>query len=230
MDWLTTIRRREGSQQGLCHAVQAGDRAKRSRLRTPLLAPSALADTWPVRTMPDEGRTNLEATGRMSHPLESARMPPPAPMQNERRSALVFWSLCILAGPPIAFATAAAGFPIVAVDPLRDIALIALASVAEEIVFRGFVQPALARWFERRSGQGGRHRGLLTPANATTSLLFATLHLWGHPLVVAAAIFPISLAYGRARELSGRTWPAAALHVYFNLLLYAASWLLASAR
>ncbi|MEO8525248.1 MAG: JDVT-CTERM system glutamic-type intramembrane protease [Caldimonas sp.] len=144
-------------------------------------------------------------------------------------SARIFWWLCALAGPPIAWATAAAGYRVTVADPLRDIAFIALASVAEEIIFRGALQPALEGWFARRFGRRGDFR-LLTAANATTSLLFAALHLWGHPPVVAAAIFPVSLVYGRARELSGRTWPPAALHVYFNLLLYAASSLLAYAR
>ncbi len=157
-------------------------------------------------------------------------MPPPAPTQHERRSAFVFWWLCALAGPPIAFATAAAGLGMAVTEPLRDVALIVLASVAEEIVFRGFLQPALATWFERHAEKEGRRKAPLTPANAATSLLFAALHLWGHPPIVAASVFPVSLVFGRARELSGRTWPAAALHVYFNLLLYAASWLLASGR
>ena len=157
-------------------------------------------------------------------------MPTPAPIQNERRWAFVFWSLCVLAAPPIAFATAAAGFGMSVGEPLRDVALIVLASIAEEIVFRGALQPALATWLERRGGRAGRSAALPTPANAATSLLFAAFHLWGHPLAVAAAVFPVSLVFGRARELSGRTWPAAALHLYFNLLLYAASALLAGGR
>jgi membrane protease YdiL (CAAX protease family) len=158
-------------------------------------------------------------------------MPAPAPIQNQRRWAFVFWSLCVLAAPPIAFATAAAGFGMSVAEPLRDVALIVLASVAEEIVFRGALQPALAGWLERRSERAGRRgAALLTPANVATSLLFAAFHLWGHPLAVAAAVFPVSLVLGRARELSGRTWPAASLHVYFNLLLYAASALLAAGR
>ncbi len=156
-------------------------------------------------------------------------MDPSASMQQERRSARIFWWLCALAAPPVAFAVAAAGYRMAVADPLRDIAFIALASAAEEIIFRGAVQPALAGWFARRFAHGREPR-LLTPANAATSLLFAAFHLCGHPLVVAAAIFPVSLLYGRARELSGRTWPPAALHVYFNLLLYAASSLLASGR
>ena len=196
--------------------------------------------------MPDGGRTNLEAMGRRAeprpasvhgpgtkrgaHPLESARMPQSAPLEHEGKSARMFWWLCAVAGPPLALAAAAAGYGMAPADPLRDLALIALASVAEEIVFRGAVQPALAKWFARRAPQGGERRRLLTPANAVTSLLFAAFHLWRHPLVVAVAIFPVSLVLGRARELSGRTWPAAALHVYFNLLLYAASALLAGGR
>ena len=153
-------------------------------------------------------------------------MRPSAPMQNERRLARVFWSLCVLAAPPIAFATAAAGFGMSVADPLRDVALIVLASVAEEIVFRGFVQPGLAAWLAKR--RPGRSRRRLTAENAATSLLFAAAHLWGHPALVAVAIFPVSLVFGSARELSGRTWPAASLHVYFNLLLYAASALFAT--
>jgi membrane protease YdiL (CAAX protease family) len=152
-------------------------------------------------------------------------------MQNEGRWAFVFWSSCVLAAPPIAFATAAAGFGMGVAAPLRDVALIVLASVAEEIVFRGALQPALATWLERRTGASvSRRPGPLTAANAATSLLFAAFHLWGHPLAVAAAVLPVSLVFGRARELSGRTWPAAWLHVYFNLLLYAASALLAGGR
>lgn len=226
----TTIRRRQGSQQGLCHVEPAGDATKPQRLCALAVAPSAPARAGRVRTMADEGRTNLEAMRRGPHPLESVRMVPSAPMQNERRWTVVFWSLCVLTALPIAFATAAAGFGMRVAEPLRDIALIVLASVAEEIVFRGALQPALARWLDRHAATTWRARGPLTLANAATSLLFAAFHLWGHPLAVAAAVFPVSLVLGRARELSGRTWPAAALHVYFNLLLYACSVLLAGGR
>jgi len=61
-------------------------------------------------------------------------------------------------------------------------------------------------------------------------LLFAAFHLWRHPLAVAIGVFPVSLVYGKARELSGQWWPAAGLHFAFNLLLCAASWLLAAER
>ena len=157
-------------------------------------------------------------------------MRPSAPRQNERRRAFVFWSFCVLAAPLIGFGTAAAGFGMSIIDPLRDVALIVLASVAEEIVFRGAVQPTLAAWLERHAVSVPPGRRALSVANVATSLLFAALHLWSHPFAIAAAVLPVSLVFGRARELSGRTWPAAALHVYFNLLLYAASALLAGGR
>jgi membrane protease YdiL (CAAX protease family) len=141
-------------------------------------------------------------------------------------TARAFWWTSALAAPPIALAVAAAGYAMTIRDPLLDLAAIVLWSVAEEIVFRGALQPALARGFERAFGSAARSR-LLTPANLVTSLVFGVAHLWRHPAAVALGVFPLSLLYGLARERSGRIWPAAALHTAFNLLLYAASWLLA---
>lgn len=136
-------------------------------------------------------------------------------------SAPLFWWASALSAPPIALAAAAAGFGMATADPWRDIAAITLWSIAEEVVFRGALQPALAHAFARRLA-----RALLTPANFVTSIVFAGFHLWRHSIAAALAVFPVSLVFGRARELSGRTWPAAVLHVVFNLLLYAASALL----
>jgi membrane protease YdiL (CAAX protease family) len=150
-------------------------------------------------------------------------------MKRDPPDPRAFWRICVLAAPPIACAIALAGFPAAVHEPWRDVALIVLWSVAEEIVFRGALQPALAAAFARRSVTAGR-QGWLTPANLVTSAAFALLHLWRHPVAVAAGVFAVSLVYGKARELSGRWWPAAALHVYFNLLLYAASWLPAAMR
>ena len=140
-----------------------------------------------------------------------------------------FWWACAIAAPPIALAVAAAGYPMATRDPLRDLTALALWSVAEEIVFRGALQPALARAFDRVLPRRLRWT-LLSPANLVTSLLFAAFHLWRHPLAVAIGVFPVSLVYGKARELSGRWWPAALLHLCFNLLLYAASWLFDGGR
>jgi len=139
-----------------------------------------------------------------------------------------FWWACALGAPPVAFIVAVAGYPMATPDPPRDLAMLALWSVLEEIVFRGLLQPALARAFARRQMPLGGSP--LTLANLVTSVLFAAFHLWRHPLAVALGVFPISLIYGKARELSGHWWPAALLHGGFNAALYAASWLLAGGR
>lgn len=119
---------------------------------------------------------------------------------------------------PAAWLAAAQGLGITPHEPVRDLAVLALWSIAEEVIFRGAVQPALARALPPSRS------AWITPANALTSLTFALLHLWRHPAIVAALVFPVSLLYGRLRELSGRVWPSALLHLTFNLLLYAASW------
>jgi membrane protease YdiL (CAAX protease family) len=145
--------------------------------------------------------------------------------QDVVRSRLAFWWACALAAPPVAAIVAAAGWTMPVGEPAHDLVAIALWSIAEEIVFRGAVQPALAKRFGAGLQRGSGSALRVTPANVATSALFAALHLWRHPAAVALAILPVSLVYGVARDASGRVWPAAALHLYFNLLLYAASWL-----
>ncbi len=144
---------------------------------------------------------------------------PPLPSHALWKSAAPFIGLSAAVAVPIAIVVAAAGFGMSTRDPVRDLAVIALWSVTEEIVFRGGLQP----WFERVTKPGPSR--WITPANVLTSMLFAALHLWRHPVAVAVLVFPVSLVYGRARELSNRVWPAALLHLWFNGSLYAASWL-----
>ena len=138
-------------------------------------------------------------------------------------SATAFCAIAAAVAVPVAWLATAAGYGIATTEPLRDLAVIALGSVAEEVVFRGALQPAIARRINAAARLG------ITPANALTSVVFAALHLWRHPPVVALFVLPVSLVLGRARELSGRVWPAALLHLVFNGLLYAASWLRAAA-
>jgi membrane protease YdiL (CAAX protease family) len=141
-------------------------------------------------------------------------------------STRAFWWISALTAPPVALAAAALGAGLATDAPLRDIAVLCLASLAEEIVFRGALQPALARALGRRDAVFA----WLTTSNVATSVVFAAAHLWRHPPLTALAVFPVSLVFGIARERSGRVWPAAALHVYFNLLLYAASLLFGAWR
>ena len=150
---------------------------------------------------------------------------PPATPRPVALADRAFWWATIAIAPPLALAVAAAGYGIVSREPVADLGTIALWSVAEEIVFRGGVLPALRRVRLLRSGRFG-----ISAANVLSSVLFAAFHAWRHPLAVAAGVFPVSLALGHAREASGRVWPAAALHVYFNALLYAATPLVAAWR
>jgi membrane protease YdiL (CAAX protease family) len=142
----------------------------------------------------------------------------PAPGRFWHRTA--FWWGCVLAAPPIAGALALAGYGIHRASPARDLALLALGAVGEELVFRGGLQAAL------------RHRlpacafGI-SGANAVASALFALAHLWAHPPLAALGVLPVSLVLGVAYERSGdRLVLPIALHLYFNALLYGAgAWL-----
>ena len=138
-----------------------------------------------------------------------------------------FWLASASLALPIAAVAAAAGFTTPHAEPARDLGVLALWSVAEEIVFRGALQPALARLFGRRGTD--RLAPWLTRSNVATSAVFAAAHLWRHPWPLALAVFPVSIVYGRAREISGEWWPAALLHLWFNACLYAASWWLSTA-
>lgn len=133
-----------------------------------------------------------------------------------------FWWACGLAAPPIAWLVAGSGHGIAVGAPLRDISFLLLWSAAEEIVFRGLVQPRLARnaWVAARAPLAG-----VSVANLITSALFALAHLWQRTPLVALGVLPVSLVLGASLEKSGRLWVPIALHGYFNLLLYAASWL-----
>lgn len=138
-------------------------------------------------------------------------------MTRDPHAASRFCVLATLVALPVAWAAAGAGYGLAVRHPISDLAAIALWSTAEELVFRGALQPAIGRVV------GGRGRHGITPANALTSALFALFHLWRHPPIVALLVFPVSLVFGKVRELSGRVWPAALLHFLFNALLYAAS-------
>jgi len=120
---------------------------------------------------------------------------------------------------PVAWLLARFGYGMPAVEPLRDLPLLALLAIAEEVVFRGGLQswlltkPALAR-----------HRFGVSAANALTSVVFSAAHLGAHAPLQALGVLPVSLLLGASLERSRRLWVPAALHVWFNVALYAASW------
>ena len=124
-----------------------------------------------------------------------------------------------LATPPLAALAVKLGYGVALDAPWRTLALLALASVAEEIVFRGGLLRLLRRWAAGRAQWRS-----ISMANALASAAFALAHLWNHPPLAALGVLPVSLLLGWAYERSGeRLAPPIVLHLYFNLALFAAS-------
>jgi membrane protease YdiL (CAAX protease family) len=133
--------------------------------------------------------------------------------------------LCILAGPCLAIALAALSAvlrapeePVIQNLMTDRISLIAvvvfgslLAPIFEELVFRGFIFPLLARSL-------GAWPGILL-----TALAFALLHgsqfhwSWQSILIIGMA----GIAFGMARYKTGSTAAATAVHVGYNSTLFA---------
>jgi membrane protease YdiL (CAAX protease family) len=126
---------------------------------------------------------------------------------------------CGLATPPLAALAVHLGYGVALDAPWRVLGLLVLASIAEEIVFRGGVQRLLRRW---PAGRTSWHA--VSAANALTSVAFALAHLWNHPPLAALGVLPVSLLLGWAYERSGqRLAPPIVLHLYFNAALWVAS-------
>ena len=148
-----------------------------------------------------------------------------------------FWWACVLGPLPVAWAFARTGFGIPIVDPGRDLAFLAAASIAEEVVFRGGVQRALRHWRRRdRYSPSGtstpapwcREVRQISGANALASALFAATHLWNHPPLAALGVLPVSLLLGWVYERSDeRLLPPVVLHLWFNGVLFFFSFYLA---
>ena len=130
------------------------------------------------------------------------------------------WWACALLAPPIAWFAATHGYGIAQRSgPLHDLAILTLAAVVEELLFRAGVQAALRRHLPLTTRAYG-----VSAANAIASVLFALAHLWAHPPLAALGVWPVSLVLGAAYERSGeRVVVPIALHLYFNALLYAAT-------
>ncbi len=148
------------------------------------------------------------------------------------------WCAVALAALPVAWLLARSGHGMVVQQPWRDAPWLLVLALSEEIIFRGGLQAALMRYWPGRTATPPvdgvdslphrlLHRTGLSRANLLASLAFSAAHLWAHTPAHALAVFPVSLLLGIAYERSGRLWLPAALHAWFNLVLYAASlWLL----
>ena len=119
---------------------------------------------------------------------------------------------------PVAWALARGGHGLPLGSLGVDIAWLAVGAVAEEVVFRGGLQG----WALRRPALAVQHAGL-TGANLVASAAFATAHLLNHAPLAALGVLPVSLLLGVVYERSGRLRLPIALHLWFNLCLYAAT-------
>lgn len=92
--------------------------------------------------------------------------------------------------------------------------LILLFPLLEEFVFRGLVQPTIARHWQKKIGQ-------ITSANLLTSLLFALSHLAskGVDWLTLGVFFP-SLLFGFFRDRHQSWHSAMILHVSFNVSFF----------
>ena len=83
--------------------------------------------------------------------------------------------------------------------------------LAEELIFRGFLQGQLLdRTWGRRSVAG------LSCANGLTTLLFVLGHFWQHPPLWALAVAVPSLMFGYMRDRYRSVYPAVMLHIVYN--------------
>jgi membrane protease YdiL (CAAX protease family) len=95
---------------------------------------------------------------------------------------------------------------------LLTIVAVIAAPVAEELLFRGWIFTDLRRHFG------------FTTTLAATSAFFAVLHYESTHLY-ALAVFPIGLALGTMREITGSVKPSIAFHAFNNLLASALAYL-----
>jgi membrane protease YdiL (CAAX protease family) len=133
--------------------------------------------------------------------------------------------LCLIAGPPLAIATAALGAVLrapVVPSPIEDLIsdrrslvimmlfAVVLGPVFEELTFRGFLFPVLARTM-------GPWPGIFL-----TAAPFALLHgsqyhwSWQHLVVIGVA----GTAFGYARYKTGSTFASAMVHAGYNAMLF----------
>lgn len=100
----------------------------------------------------------------------------------------------------------------------NTIALFTLIPIAEEILFRGWLQGWLLKrkWFTLLTIRVSR-------ANLFTSLVFAGAHMWQHALILVPGYFFVSVVLGHFRERYRGIAVPVLLHGYYNLGLLIAS-------
>jgi len=87
--------------------------------------------------------------------------------------------------------------------------LVLVYPILEEIIFRGFLQPILAKHLHHSWS-------VITSANLLTSLVFSLTHLINHPPIWALATFIPSLAFGYSMERAKNISAPITLHCTYN--------------
>lgn len=87
--------------------------------------------------------------------------------------------------------------------------LVVLYPIIEEIIFRGLIQPFMAKRFNQSWS-------IFSLANVLTSLLFVAVHLINHPPLWALAVFVPSLVFGYSQERYNHLAAPVILHCSYN--------------
>ena len=95
------------------------------------------------------------------------------------------------------------------IDEDSLILMILVLPVLEEIFFRGLLQPWLATNYPTKTSN-------ITQANIMTSSVFALVHLFAQPLLLALCTFIPSMIFGFAKERYSRLLPSIILHSSYN--------------
>jgi len=95
------------------------------------------------------------------------------------------------------------------IDGYSLVLLILVLPMLEEIFFRGLLQPWLATKYPAKTSN-------ITQANIMTSSVFALVHLFAQPLLLALCTFIPSMIFGFAKERYSRLLPSIILHSSYN--------------
>lgn len=89
------------------------------------------------------------------------------------------------------------------------LSLVLLFPIIEEILFRGFIQPFLAKRLHQRWS-------IFSLANVLSSILFVLAHFINHPPVCALAVLIPSLVFGYIQERTNNLAAPILLHCTYN--------------
>ena len=87
--------------------------------------------------------------------------------------------------------------------------LILLYPILEEILFRGLIQPTIAKQFSK-------NWLMISQANLITSALFVSLHFINHPPLWALAVVIPSITFGYIQERVNHILAPITLHTTYN--------------